>query len=54
MKDGRIHLAYKPEHAVGPDTGAVVAGGYGCIFVLMTPTGAVLVAQVLLIVSEDG
>jgi hypothetical protein len=31
-----------------------VAGGYGCIFVLMTPTGAVLVAQILLIVSEDG
>ena len=31
-----------------------VAGGYGCIFVLMTPTGAVLVAQVVLIVSEDG
>ena len=30
-----------------------VAGGYGCIFVLMTPTGAVLVAQIL-IVSEDG
>ena len=27
---------------------------YGCIFVLMTPTGAVLVAQVVLIVSEDG
>jgi len=31
-----------------------VPGGYGCIFVLMTPTGAVLVAQILLIVSEDG
>ena len=31
-----------------------VAGGYGCIFVLMTPTGAVLVAQIVLIVSEDG
>ena len=31
-----------------------VAGGYGCIFVLMTPTGAVLVAQILIIVSEDG
>ena len=30
-----------------------VAGGYGCLFVLMTPTGAVLVAQIL-IVSEDG
>jgi len=25
MKDGRTHLAYKPEHAVGLDTGAVVA-----------------------------
>ena len=31
-----------------------VTGGYGCIFVLMTPTGAVLVAQILIIVSEDG
>jgi len=27
-----------------------VAGGYGCIFVLMMPTGAVLVAQIVLIV----
>ena len=26
MKDGRTHLAYKPEHAVDLDTGAVVAG----------------------------
>jgi len=26
----------------------------GCIFVLMTPTGVVLVAQIVLIVSEDG
>ncbi|OLN24779.1 Mobile element protein [Desulfovibrio sp. DV] len=25
MKDGRTHLAYKPEHAVDLDTGAVVA-----------------------------
>ena len=25
MKDGRTHLAYKPEHAVGLDTGAIVA-----------------------------
>ena len=25
MKDGRTHLAYKPEHAVYLDTGAVVA-----------------------------
>ena len=31
-----------------------VTGGYGCIFVFMTPTGAVLVAQILIIVSEDG
>ena len=31
-----------------------VTGGYGCIFVLMTSTGAVLVAQILIIVSEDG
>ena len=27
-----------------------VTGGYGCIFVLKTPTGAVLVAQIVLIV----
>ncbi len=31
-----------------------VAGGYGCIFVLIAPAGAVLVAQIVLIVSEDG
>jgi len=29
----------------------VVAGGYGCIFVFITPTGAVLVDQILIIVS---
>jgi len=37
----------------GTPRGAV-ADGYGCIFVLMTPTGAVLVTQIVLIVSEDG
>src|SRR5689334_23974576 len=26
LKDGRTHLAYKPEHAVDLDTGAIVAG----------------------------
>ena len=31
-----------------------MAGGYGCIFMLMTPTCAVLVARIILIVSEDG
>ncbi len=31
-----------------------VAGGYGCIFVLIAPAGAVRVAQIVLIVSEDG
>jgi hypothetical protein len=31
-----------------------VAGGYGALFVLVTPVGAVLIAQVVLIVSEDG
>ncbi len=31
-----------------------VAGGYGALFVLVTPAGAVLVAQIVLIVSEDG
>ncbi len=30
------------------------AGGYGCVFVLVAPAGAVPVAQILLIVSEDG
>ncbi len=32
----------------------VVAGGYGAYFVLFTPAGAVLIAQIVLIVSEDG
>ncbi len=32
----------------------VVAGGYGAFFVLFAPAGAVLVAQIVLIVSEDG
>ena len=31
-----------------------VAGGYGCICVFIAPAGAVLVAQMVLIVSEDG
>ena len=31
-----------------------VAGGYGCICVLIALAGAVLVAQMVLIVSEDG
>ena len=31
-----------------------LACGYACIFVLMTPTGTVLVAQIVLIVKEDG
>ena len=31
-----------------------VAGGYGALFVLVTPTGAVPSAQIVLIVSEDG
>ena len=31
-----------------------VAGGYGALLVLVTPAGAVLVAQVVLIISEDG
>jgi len=31
-----------------------VAGGYGALFVLVTPAGAVLIAQIVLIVSEDG
>ncbi len=31
-----------------------VAGGYGALFVLVTPTGAVLIAQIVLIVSEEG
>ena len=31
-----------------------VAGGYDAFFVLFAPAGAVLVAQIVLIVSEDG
>ncbi len=31
-----------------------VAGGYGCIIVLVAPAGAVLVVQIVLIVSQDG
>ena len=31
-----------------------VAGGYGGVFVLVAPAGAVLVARIVLIVSEDG
>ncbi len=31
-----------------------MAGGYGVFFVLFMPAGAILVAQVVLIVSEDG
>ena len=31
-----------------------VAGGIGALFVLVTPAGAVLVVQIVLIVSEDG
>ena len=31
-----------------------VAGGYGAWFVLVTPAGAVLAAQIILTVSEDG
>ena len=30
------------------------AGGYGALFVLVTPAGAILVAQIVLIISEDG
>ena len=31
-----------------------LAGGIGALFVLVTPAGAVLVVQIVLIVSEDG
>ena len=31
-----------------------VAGGYGAVLVLFAPTGAVLIAQIVRIVSEDG
>ena len=31
-----------------------VAGGYGCIFVFIAPAGTILVAQILLIVSQEG
>ena len=46
IADAPTHRRRTPREAV--------AGGYGCIFVLITPTGAVLVAQILIIVSEDG
>ncbi len=31
-----------------------VAGGCGVLFVIVTPAGAILVAQIVLIISEDG
>ena len=31
-----------------------MAGGYGALLVLVTPAGAVLAAQIVLTVSEDG
>ena len=31
-----------------------VAGGYGCIFVIIAPAGTIRVAQILLIVSQEG
>ena len=31
-----------------------VAGGYGCIFVIIAPAGTTLVAQILLVVSQEG
>ena len=31
-----------------------VAGGYGCVFVIIAPAGTILVAQILLIVSQEG
>ena len=31
-----------------------VAGGYGCIFVIIAPAGIILVAQILRIVSQEG
>jgi hypothetical protein len=30
-----------------------VAGGYGCFFVLIAPAGAVLIAQIVFIVSNE-
>ena len=31
-----------------------VAGGYGCVFVIIAPAGTIRVAQILLIVSQEG
>ncbi len=31
-----------------------MAGGYDALFVLVTPAGAILIAQIVLIISEDG
>jgi len=49
-----LSLLRRQRIVAGTPRGEAVAGGYGCIFVLITPTGAVLVAQVVPIVSEDG
>ena len=50
-----LHVAGHNLAAIGAGTPReAVAGGYGCICVLIAPAGAVLVAQMVLIVSEDG
>ena len=46
-------VADAPTHGAGTPKEAV-AGGIGALFVLVTPAGAVLVVQIVLIVSEDG
>jgi len=49
------NLSLLMRHLIGAGTPKeAVAGGYGCYFVLLAPAGSVLVAQIVLIVSEDG
>jgi len=49
------NLSLLMRHLIGAGTPKeAVAGGYGCIFVLIAPTGSVLVVQIVLIVSQDG
>jgi hypothetical protein len=49
------NLSLLMRHLIGAGTPReAVASGYGCIFLLTAPSGTVLVAQIVLIVSQDG
>ena len=54
VDDNRISLLMAPTHRRRTPKEAVETGGIGALFVLVTPAGAVLVVQIVLIVSEDG